>query len=287
MESESGRNLTTQITASTKIRKNILANSYLLILNLIILVPLCYLVILSFKNLDEYYKGLWPQFIRIDNFRLVLTAEYFWRWGVNSAFIAVVTLGAVLLFGSMAGYVVAKYPSRFVRFLSIIILGAMMIPVHMVLMPVFIFSRQIGIINTPWSVIGPSVTFGIPLAMFIFRGFFINIPNSLSEAARIDGASEIGVFVKVMLPMTKPAVATVGIFTFLGAWNGFLFPLVMLQNTPDYTLPVGLATIGTQWSTNYPAQAAAMILVSLPMIVIYAKFNKQVIQGMVEGAVKG
>ena len=123
--------------------------------------------------------------------------------------------------------------------------------------------------------------------MYIFRGFFVNIPDSLAEAARIDGASEIGVFVKVMLPMTKPAAATVGIFTFLGAWNGFLFPLIMLQNTEDYTLPVGLATIGTQYSTNYPAQAAAMILVSLPMILIYIRFNKLVIRGMIEGAIKG
>ena len=99
-----------------------------------------------------------------------------------------------------------------------------MIPVHMVMMPLFILSRDLGILNTPWSVIGPGVAFGIPLAMYIFRGFFIGIPDSLSEAARIDGASEIGVFIKVMMPMTKPAIATVGIFTFLGSWNGFLLP---------------------------------------------------------------
>lgn len=115
----------------------------------------------------------------------------------------------------------------------------------------------------------------------------MNIPNSLAEAARIDGASELDVFLRIMLPMAKPAAATVGIFTFLSSWNAYLFPLVMLQNTPDYTLPVGLATIGTQFSTNYPAQAAAMILVSLPMILIYTKFNQQVIRGMVEGAIKG
>ncbi|HOJ76957.1 MAG TPA: carbohydrate ABC transporter permease [Bacillota bacterium] len=271
----------------TKKPKNILINLFLLFLNLVILVPLFYLVFLSFQNLDEYYKGLWPQVLRFDNYKLIVTAEHFWRWGFNSALIAIITLGAVLLFGSMAGYVVAKFPSKPIRFLSMIILGAIMIPVHMVLMPVFIFSRQIGIINTPWSVIGPTVAFGIPLAVFIFRGFFMNIPNSLAEAARIDGASELDVFLRIMLPMAKPAAATVGIFTFLSSWNAYLFPLVMLQNTPDYTLPVGLATIGTQFSTNYPAQAAAMILVSLPMILIYTKFNQQVIRGMVEGAIKG
>ncbi|HBE76277.1 MAG TPA: hypothetical protein DDW65_00610 [Firmicutes bacterium] len=267
--------------------KRIVLKLYLVFLSLVILIPLFYVVCISFQSLEEYYKLLWPQALRFDNYKNILSAPYFWQWVVNSGMIAVITLVAVLILGAMAGYVVAKFSSRLVRIVAIIILGALMIPIHMVLMPVFIFSRQLGIINTPWSVIGPSVAFGIPISMYIFRGFFLNIPDSLAEAARIDGASEMEVFMKLMLPMTKPAAATVGIFTFLGSWNGFLFPLIMLQNTSTYTLPVGLATIGTQFSTNYPAQAAAMILVSLPMILIYARFNKLVIQGMVEGAVKG
>jgi raffinose/stachyose/melibiose transport system permease protein len=267
--------------------KSIALKLYLGFLSLVILIPLFYVVCISFQNLEEYYKLLWPQALRFDNYKNILSAPYFWQWVVNSGVIAVITLVAVLILGAMAGYVVAKFSSRPVRIVAIIILGALMIPIHMVLMPVFIFSRQLGIVNTSWSVIGPSVAFGIPISMYIFRGFFLNIPDSLAEAARIDGASEMEVFMKLMLPMTKPAAATVGIFTFLGSWNGFLFPLIMLQNTNTYTLPVGLATIGTQFSTNYPAQAAAMILVSLPMILIYARFNKLVIQGMVEGAVKG
>lgn len=266
---------------------NVFSKLYLVLLSLVVLVPLFYVVYISFQDLNEYYKMLWPQALRFENYKNILTAQYFWNWAVNSGIIAIATLAAVLIIGAMAGYVVAKFSSRFIRLLAFIILGALMVPVHMVLMPVFIFSRQLGIINSPLSVIGPGVAFGIPLAMYIFRGFFMNIPDSLAEAARIDGASEIGVFVKVMMPMAKPAAATVGIFTFLGAWNGFLFPLIMLQNTENYTLPVGLATIGTQYSTNYPAQAAAMILVSLPMILIYTRFNKLVIRGMIEGAIKG
>jgi raffinose/stachyose/melibiose transport system permease protein len=267
--------------------KYILSKLFLFLLSLLVLLPIIYVVYISFQTQEEYFKMLWPQRLQFDNYVNVLTAPYFWRWAFNSALIAVLTLVGVLLFGAMAGYIVAKFSSRFIRILSLIILGALMVPIHMVLMPLFFFSRQLSLLNTPWSVVGPSVAFGIPIAMYIFRGFFMNIPDSLIEAARIDGASEVGVFLKVMLPMTKPAMATVGIFTFLGAWNGFLFPLVMLQDTDTYTLPVGLATIGTQYSTNYPAQAAAMILVSLPMILIYAKFNKQVIKGMVEGAIKG
>jgi raffinose/stachyose/melibiose transport system permease protein len=266
---------------------SVLLKLYLVFLSLVILIPLFYVVFISFQNLEEYYKLIWPQTLRLDNYKHILTAPYFWQWAVNSGVIAVITLVAVLILGAMTGYVVAKFSSRFVRIMAVIILGALMIPIHMVLMPVFIFSRNLAIINTPWSVIGPSVAFGIPISMYIFRGFFLNIPDSLAEAARIDGAGEMGVFVKVMLPMTKPAAATVGVFTFLGAWNGFLFPLIMLQNTERYTLPVGLATIGTQFATNYPVQAAAMLLVSIPMILIYARFNKLVIRGMVEGAVKG
>jgi ABC-type glycerol-3-phosphate transport system permease component len=266
---------------------HVFSKLYLGFLSLTILVPLLYVIFISFQNLEEYYKMLWPQTIRFNNYVNILMAPYFWQWAANSGLIAIGTLLIVLMVGAMSGYIVAKFSSRFVRVLAVIILGALMIPIHMVLMPIFIISRELGIINTLWSVIGPTVAFGLPISMYIFRGFFMNIPDSLGEAARIDGASEFGVFLKVMLPITKPAIATVGVFTFLGSWNGFLFPLVMLQNTDMYTLPVGLATIGTQFSTNYPAQAAAMILVSLPMILIYAKFNKLVIRGMVEGAIRG
>lgn len=269
-----------------KINKNTFAKLYLVFLSLIVLVPLFYIIYISFQTLEEYYKMIWPG-LYFENYKNVLTAPYFWQWVLNSGVLAFSTLILVLIIGAMAGYVVAKFSSRFVRAMAVIILGALMIPIHMVLMPVFLLSRQLGIVNTYWSVIGPSVAFGIPIAMYIFRGFFMNIPDSLGEAARIDGASELGVFVRVMLPMTKPAMATVGVFTFLGSWNGFLFPLVLLQQTEKYTLPVGLATIGTQYATNYPAQAAAMILVSLPMVLLYARFNKLIIQGMIEGAVKG
>ena len=270
-----------------QLNRNYLAKLYLVIMTLIILIPLFYVVFISFQSSDEYYKMMWPRSLNIGNYKLIVCDPYFWHWTVNSGVIALGTLFFVLLMGSMAGYVVAKFSSRLIRVLAVIILGALMIPVHMVMMPLFILSRELGILNTSLSVIGPGVAFGVPLAMYIFRGFFMGIPDSLAEAARIDGASEIGVFMKVMMPMTKPAIATVGIFTFLGSWNGFLLPLVLLQKTENYTLPVGLATIGTQYSTNYPARASAMILISLPMILLYAKFNKMVIQGMVEGAVKG
>jgi raffinose/stachyose/melibiose transport system permease protein len=263
------------------------AKLFLTFLSLLVICPLGYLIVISFQNTEEYFKMLWPRALRFDNYLNIIADPFFWRWTLNSGVITLMVVVLVLVVGAMAGYVVAKFSSRLVRLFAIVILGALMVPIHMVLMPVFVLSRQLGLLNSPWSVIGPSVAFGIPLAMYIFRGFFVNVPNSLSEAARIDGASELLVFVQVMLPMTKPAIATVGVFTFLGSWNGFLFPLILLQNTENYTLPVGLATIGTQYFTNYPVQAAAMLMVSMPLILLYVKFNKQVIQGMLEGAVKG
>lgn len=267
--------------------KNIPAKLFLVLLSLAILLPMFFVVYTSFQTREEYFKMLRPRALQFDNYLNVLAAPFFWRWALNSGIIAGGTLLLVLAIGAMAGYAAAKFPSRTMRILAVVVLGALMIPIHMVLMPVFILSRRLGMLNSPWAVIGPSAAFGIPLAMYIFRGFFMNISDALSEAARIDGAGEVGVFFRVMLPMTKPAFATVGVFTFLGSWNGFLFPLVLLQQTANYTLPVGLATIGTQYSTNYPAQAAAMILVSLPMILLYARFNKLIIRGMVEGAIKG
>jgi raffinose/stachyose/melibiose transport system permease protein len=168
-----------------------------------------------------------------------------------------------------------------------VILGALMIPIHMVLMPLFVLSRQMGVLSSPWAVIGPYVAFGIPFSVFIFRGFFINIPGTLVEAAKIDGATETGVFFKVMLPNAKPAMATVLIFQFLAAWNEFLFALVLLQDQKSYTLPLGLANFQGQYTANYPVLAAGLFMACLPGLLLYGFFNKVVIRGMAEGAIKG
>ena len=185
--------------SNNKINNNRLAKLFLAFLTLIVLVPLFYVVFILFKPWKSIIKWLGLADY-IENYKNILIAPYFWQWFLNSGIIAFATLFLVLIFGSMAGYVVAKFSSRFIRLIAIIILGALMIPIHMVLMPIFILSRQLGIVNTHLSVIAPSVAFGIPLAMYIFRGF----EYSRFFSSPIDSASEMGVFMRVMLPMTKP-----------------------------------------------------------------------------------
>ena len=274
----------------TKSARRMLAWFALSLLSLTILAPFIWIFLMSLKTNFEYYQSSpWalPKTWDFANYRIIFQNGSFLHFFLNSVFVAVVTVGVVLLCGAMSGYITARFRQPFVNFLAIVILGALMIPAHMVLMPLFVFSRKLAILNTPWAVIGPLIAFGLPFAMYLFRGFFSTIPFSLAEAAKIDGASEFRAFYAIMLPMAKPAAATVLIFQFLTAWNEFLFALVLLQDPVNYTLPLGLASLQGVYQSNYPAYAAGLILAGLPGIVLYLIFNKAVIEGMVQSAIKG
>lgn len=273
-----------------KLAKRILAWLLLSLLSLTIICPFIWVFSLSLKTNFEFYQSSpWalPKAFNTSNYLVIFHNSSFFQFLMNSTVVSVMSVTAVVVFGSMSGYIIARFRQPVINFLAIVVLGALMIPAHMILMPLFVFSHKLGILNTLWAVIGPSIAFGLPFSMFIFRGFFVTVPGSLIEAAKIDGASEFKAFYAVMLPMAKPAAATVLIFQFLASWNDFLFPLVLLQDPAKYTLPLGLTSLQGVYQSNYPAYAAGLFLASLPGLILYICFNKAVIEGMVQGAVKG
>jgi len=162
-----------------------------------------------------------------------------------------------------------------------------MIPPAAIIIPFFIMMHKVGLYNNLFPVIISYIAFGLPLAVLIFRGFFLSIPDELIEAARIDGCNEVKIFFRIAIPLSKPAIATVIIFLFMQNWNEFLLALVLLVNKNLYTLPLGMSIYVGQYNSPWELIGAGVIISSIPIFIIYLIFQKQFIKGLTEGAVKG
>jgi multiple sugar transport system permease protein len=205
-------------------------------------------------------------------------------WFFNSFYIAVVVTIGILLFDSMAGYVLAKkrFPGRNLIFWSII--ATMMIPGQVTLVPLFIMVRNFGIMDTHWALIFPdlAMVFGV----FLMRQFMHSIPDELIDAAKIDGASEWKTYWKIILPLAKPGLAALGIFTFMNVWNSFLWPIIVLNDSNLYTLPVGLKTLQDANLASFKLLMSGAAIASVPMIIVFMMFQRHFVKGLTLGGVK-
>lgn len=205
-------------------------------------------------------------------------------WFFNSFYIAVVVTIGILLFDSMAGYVLAKkrFPGRNLIFWSII--ATMMIPGQVTLVPLFIMVRNFGIMDTHWALIFPdlAMVFGV----FLMRQFMHSIPDELIDAAKIDGASEWKTYWKIILPLAKPGLAALGIFTFMNVWNSFLWPIIVLNDSNLYTLPVGLKTLQDANLASFKLLMSGAAIASIPMIIVFMMFQRHFVKGLTLGGVK-
>lgn len=249
---------------------------------LVTLIPFLWALSSSFKPLSEIVSGainFIPKNFTFDNYRQIfIEQELFPRWMFNSIFIATVGTGLNILFNSMAGYALARLTFPGKKSLFIIILAVLMIPAQVTMIPNYLILREFGWLNSYQGMIVPSMinaTF-----IFMMRQFFINFPKELEEAAAIDGLSRIGTFFKVVLPLAKPALAAQAIFVFMGFWNDFMRPLIIMTDSSMYTLPLGLNTFKGQFVSYWNYIMAASMVFTLPVLVIYAFFNKYFIKGL-------
>ena len=252
----------------------------------LILFPLAWMLTTSFKPFPEVFQGAFlPKKPTWENYVQVLVRTDYVRWFLNSLIVSTATTVSVLFFDALVGYTLAKldFPGR--NLIFILILSTMMIPTEMLVIPWFVTSSEFGWIDTYWGIVFPGLitAFGV----FLMRQFFQGIPDDLLDAGRIDGVSEFGLFWRIALPLVRPALAALTIFTFLGNWNAFLWPLIVIQSRWMRTLPVGLALFsgeaGAQWHLIMAASALAVI----PVIVVFAIFQRQIIEGVVLTGIKG
>jgi len=259
----------------------------LIIWAILSLMPLYWMISISFMNVVTLLRmppKLFPDPFTAMNYARLLSRSLLLRWELNSAIIAGTNTIISLLVSSFYGYIFAKkqFPGK--RVLFWILICTLMVPFHVVAIPIFLMFRQFQMINTYWGLIIPGIfsAYGV----FLMRQVIKTLPTELIEAATIDGASEFRIYTQIVLPLSKPGLAVLGIFTFVGNWNDFFWPLVLLNDSKMYTLPVGLPTLQGQW-TDYGLMMAGATLAALPTIAIFLLFQRYFLQGITVGAIKG
>jgi multiple sugar transport system permease protein len=249
---------------------------------LITLIPFLWALSASLKPLSEIIGGeinFLPHRFTLDSYRQIFLEEpLFFRWLFNSVAIAVSVTALNLAFNSMAGYALARLQFRGKQFWFLLILAILAVPAQVTLIPTFLILKTLGWLNSYQGMIVP----GMVNATFIFmmRQFFLNFPKELEEAAALDGLGRFGIFWHIVLPLAKPALAAQAILIFMGSWNNFLLPVVILFEPEMFTLPLGINSFKGQYISYWNSIMAASMIFTLPVLVIYVFFNRYFIQGV-------
>ena len=262
-------------------------NAALVLLALVALAPLMWMLSVSFMPAgaaSHFPPPLLPSRFTLDNYR-----ELFERIGIghylaNSVIVACAITVLSLLVNTMAGYAFAKLQFRGRERIFAVLLAALVIPAQVTMLPLFLMMKQLHLVNSYGGVVVPALAtvFGI----FLVRQYSRSIPDELLEAARIDGAGEARIFFQIVLPMLKPVLVTLAIFTFLGAWNDFMWPLIVLTDTSHYTLPVALASLSREHIQDVEMMMAGAVITVLPVLALFLVLQRYYIQGLLLGSVK-
>jgi len=268
--------------------KKVLLHAALIAGGLLTLFPLLWMVAASFMSRGEattYPPHVVPHAPTLDQYRELFVRLQIGRAFLSSTTIAIVTTLFSLLFNSMAGYAFAKLRFGGRDRMFGLLLAALVIPAQVGMLPLFLLMKALGLVNTYWGVIIPSLAsvFGI----FLIRQFMLSIPQELLEAARIDGAGELRIYWSVVMPLARPILATLAIFTFMTTWNDFMWPLIVLSDESHYTLPVSLANLVGEHAQDVELMMAGSVVTVLPVLALFLFLQRYYIAGLMAGSVKG
>ncbi len=253
---------------------------------IIMIFPFVWMVATSFKQpWDVFNLSLIPPEVTFSNYIRLFGKSDFPRWFLNSFVVGLLVTFSVLFFDSLVGYTLCKFNFRGKKIIFILILSTMMIPTEMLVIPWYIMSNKWGWVNSYWGIMFPGIMTGF--GTFLMRQFFQGVPDELLDAARIDGLNEFQIWWKVAMPLVKPAISALAIFTFLGNWNAFLWPLIVISETKLYTLPVGLAFFSGEFQTEWEMVMTGASVATIPVLIVFLIFQKQIIKGIALSGLKG
>ncbi|MET9299269.1 MULTISPECIES: carbohydrate ABC transporter permease [Micromonospora] len=250
--------------------------------------PVVYVVVGGFRTTPQIVNdpaGLPDPWVW-DNYYRVLTQSDFWKQAFNSAVVALGTTLGVVVLGMAAAFVLARYTFRGREGLYTFFTLGLLFPAGAAILPLYLMLRDLNLINSYYAVILPQVAFSLPLTIVILRPFLSAIPRELEDAAAIDGAGRLGFLWRIVLPLSRPAVVTVGILAFVASWNAFLLPLLVLGDVNLHTLPLGVQNFSSQYTTDTAGVLAFTSLAMLPALLFFTLAEKQIVGGL-QGAVKG
>jgi multiple sugar transport system permease protein len=254
---------------------------------LVMVIPLLWMLLTSIQTLPESrtFPPKLPSGIHWQNYRDAVDSAPFGRWFLNTFIVATCAVIGNLVFCSLAGYAFARIKFFASTPVFLVMLATLMIPFQVVMVPTLLIVRDLGLIDSLGALIAPNLV--TPVGIFMLRQFFRALPVELEEAATIDGASRLGVLVKVVLPLSKPILATLAVITFLWTWNDYLWPLIAVSTPDNMTLQLGLATFQGNHATNWPVLMAATMLSQLPILLAFFVAQRQFVRSLAFSGLKG
>jgi raffinose/stachyose/melibiose transport system permease protein len=253
------------------------------------LVPLLYAILGGFRDTGQLSTNpvALPSPWVFSNYAGILKSGTFWHQVWNSTLIALVSTALTVPVAALAAFIFARFAFRGREVLYTIFTLGLLFPVAIAILPIFIMVRNLGLLDSPLGVALPQAAFGLPMTIIILRPFFHSIPSDLQDAAAIDGCGPFRFFVRILLPLSRPVLATVSVLAIVGSWNAFLLPLVVLTDSGGWTLPLGVTNYSQQYTTDTAKVLAFTTLSMVPALIFYAFAERQLIRGLTTGAVKG
>ena len=256
--------------------------------SLIMLAPFYFMFVFATHSKTEIFTlppPLWPGTAFFENLKILTEKIHFWKSLGWSLYIALASTALTLIFCSMGGYAFAMFEFKYKKPLFLLVMGTMLIPSFLGMIPTFMIMDVLGWIDQPHALFipGAASAFGI----FLMRQFVLtSIPRELIEAARMDGCSELGIYARIVLPLLQPALGTLGLITFIASWNNFIGPLVVMRSPEMYTLPLALRSMQSPVDTEWGALMAGSAIATIPLLILFAFSSKRLIEGLTSGAVK-
>tara|TARA_R110002096_G_scaffold416576_2_gene619249 strand:+ start:66639 stop:67469 length:831 start_codon:yes stop_codon:yes gene_type:complete len=266
--------------------KKIIIWTFLFIGAVIMMTPIIFMFSASFKYNDQIYDlALISSEMTLSNYIYLFENTEFIKWFSNSVFMALVTTFCVLFFDSLVGYTLAKFKFRGRKLVFIAILSTLMIPTEMLVIPWYILARDFGLLDTYIGLIFPGIMTGF--GVFLMKQFFEGVPDDYLDAARIDGVGEFAIFTGVAMPLVTPALSALAIFTFLGNWTAFLWPLIVSSSADIFTVPVGLASFSGEFQSEWEMIMTGAAVATLPTLLVFLLLQRYIIRGVILGGLKG
>ncbi len=280
----------TAVSGSKRSVSTVLMYVALTVVAFIQLFPLYWMITFSLKDNSEIFGGNpigLPQKWLWSNYSNAFLGGNVGRYFINSVVVTGITILLTVVFSVMASYALTRMVFKIRKQTNSFFILGLTVPLHSALLPIFIMLRNLKMVNSYWALIIPYTAFAIPMAILIFSGFMASLPRELEEAACIDGCTIYRIFFSIILPLMKPAIATVTIFTFLQAWNELMFAVVFISDVKFKTLTVGIQSLAGQYTTDWGPIGAGLTVATIPTLIIYAFMSKKVQDSLVVGAVKG
>ncbi|MEV4639591.1 carbohydrate ABC transporter permease [Actinoplanes sp. NPDC049548] len=270
------------------------AHVALAIWGILVVAPLIWVILASFKSNTEIFTHApfsLPSKLSFETYKTAWTEAHIGRYFLNSVFVVALSTAGTMIFGSMAAYVLARYKFPGNRFIYYLFVSGLAFPVFMAIVPLFLILQNLGLLNTYTGLILVYIAYSLPFTVFFMTAFFKTLPNHVAEAAIVDGASHTRLFFQVMLPMARSGLVSITIFNIVGQWNQYLLPVAIMQGQgadQKWVLTQGIANISVSagYQANWAALFAALTLSILPMIIVYAFFQRQIQSGLTAGATK-